>query len=74
MAEKVKGIFKTTVFVIVASVVLIILGLIYFMIFLWIVKTGSSLLGLTGLDANWAVLAAAILTFASIVGSAIESR
>jgi len=29
MAEKIKGIFKTTVFVIVASVVLIILGLIY---------------------------------------------
>jgi hypothetical protein len=74
MAEKVKGIVKTTLFVVVASVVFIILGLIFFMIFLWIVKTGASLLELEGLEANWAVFAAAILTFASILGSAVESR
>ena len=74
MAEKVKGIIRTTLFVLVASAVFIILGLIFFMIFLWIVKTGASAVGLEGLEANWAVLAAAILTFASIVSSAIESR
>jgi len=48
-------------FALVAAVVFIILGLIFFMIFLWIVKTGADLLDLEGLEANWAVFAAAIL-------------
>jgi len=74
MAEKTKEIIKITLFVIVASVVLIILGLIYFILFLWIVNTGSSLLGLEGLEANWAVFAAAILSSATILGAAVESR
>ena len=43
------------------------------MIYLWIVHTGASLLGLTRLDANWAVFAAAILAAATILGAAIES-
>ena len=74
MAEKVKGIVGTTLFALVAAVVFIILGLIFFMIFLWIVKTGASLLDLEGLEANWAVLAAAILSSATVLGAAIESR
>ena len=74
MAEKVKSIVRTTVFVLVASVVFIILGLVYFMIFLWIVNTGASLLKLEGLETNWAVFAAAMLTFGSILASAIEVR
>jgi len=73
MAEKVKGIVRTTVFAILAAVIFIILGLIFFMVFLWIVKTGASLVGLEGLDANWAVFAAAILSAATVIGAAIES-
>ena len=74
MAVKVKGIVRTTLFVLLASVVFIALGLIFFMIFLWIVKTGADLLDLEGLDANWAVFAAAILSSATVLGAAIESR
>lgn len=74
MAEKVKGIVGTTLFALVAAVMFIILGLIFFMVFLWIVKTGASLLDLEGLEANWAVFAAAILASATVLGAAIESR
>ena len=74
MAQKVKGIVRTTLFALVASVVFIILGLIFFMIFLWIVKTGADLLDLEGLNANWAVFAAAILASTTVLGAAIESR
>jgi len=74
MAAKVKGIVRTTLFAILAAAVFIILGLIFFMIFLWIVKTGADLLDLEGLNANWAVFAAAILASATIIGAAIESR
>ena len=74
MAAKVRGIVRTTLFSILAATVFIILGLIFFMIFLWIVKTGADLLDLEGLDANWAVFAAAILSAATVLGAAIESR
>lgn len=74
LAEKVKGIVGTTLFALVAAVMFIILGLIFFMVFLWIVKTGASLLDLKGLEANWAVFAAAILSSATVLGAAIESR
>ena len=74
MAAKVKGIVRTTLFALVAAVVFIILGLIFFMVFLWIVKTGADLLDLGELDANWAVFAAAILASATVLGAAIESR
>jgi len=74
MAEKVKGIVGTTLFALVAAVMFILLGLIFFMVFLWIVKTGASLLDLEGLEANWAVFAAAILSSATVLGAAIESR
>ena len=73
MATKVKGIFKTTMFALLAAAVFIILGLVFFMFYLWIVKTGASLVGLEGLEANWAVFAAAILSAATIIGAAIES-
>lgn len=52
---------------IVASVILILLGLVYFMVNLWIVKFGSQLLGYSP-DSNWAVLTAALLTIAGLVG------
>ena len=73
MAAKVKGVLSTTLFAILSAVIFIVLGLVFFMIYLWIVSTGSSLLGLTGLDANWAVFAAAILSAATVIGAAIES-
>lgn len=59
--------------VIVMSVLLILLGLIYFMVNLAIVKYGSAFLGFFP-DSNWAVFSAALLTIAGLVGSAAKRR
>jgi len=62
---------KAIGFTIVASALLIILGLVYFMINLWIVKVGSGLLGFAP-TSDWAILAAALLTVGGVVGSTIK--
>jgi hypothetical protein len=72
LAEKTKGIFSKILHVLLASIITIILGLIFFMIFLWIVKTGSSLLGLGEPTADGAITAASILALATIVSAAIS--
>ncbi|MBW3017129.1 hypothetical protein KY316_02055 [Candidatus Woesearchaeota archaeon] len=56
-----------------ASALLIIIGLIYFIVTLWIVKFGSGLLDLSP-DTNWIVLSAAIISAGSMVGSAMQRR
>ena len=55
----------------VASVILIAIGLIYFIVALWIVKVGSGLLGYT-LDGNWAVLSASLISVGSMLGSSLK--
>ncbi len=74
MAEKAKGIVSTIVHVLLASIVTIILGLVFFMVFLWIVKTGAALVGLGEPTAEAAIIAAAILSFATTVSAAISGR
>lgn len=56
----------------VASVLLIILGIIYFGVTLLVIKIASDVFFGPGLQANWAVLAAAILAFGAILAGAIE--
>ncbi|NIQ04562.1 MAG: hypothetical protein GWO20_02165 [Candidatus Korarchaeota archaeon] len=55
----------------VATVLLIILGIIYFGITLYIVKIASNLFFGKGLEANWAVLSAALLTFGALLAGAL---
>lgn len=55
-----------------ASLLLILLGIAYYMITIFIIKTGASWAGYTNLDAGTAVLTAGIVTAAAIVGSAIQ--
>ena len=50
------------------SLVLIAIGLVYFMVTLWTVKTGAAFLGLTP-DANWTVFSASIIAAATVLGS-----
>jgi len=57
--------------IIIASVLMIILGLIYFMLNLWIVTTGANLLGITP---EMPVLSAVLLTLAGILASALSQR
>lgn len=57
---------------VVASIFLIIVGIIYFGFTLLIIKTASNVFFGPGLQANWAVLAAALLAFGAILAGAIE--
>ncbi len=56
---------------IVASVVLILLGIVYFMLTTWVIKIGAYLAGLT-VGGDMVVLTAGIITAAAIIGSAIQ--
>ncbi|NIQ07942.1 MAG: hypothetical protein GWO20_20165 [Candidatus Korarchaeota archaeon] len=62
---------ETLVVTFVATVLLIILGIIYFGITLYIVKVASNLFFGKGLEANWAVLSAALLTFGALLAGAL---
>lgn len=68
----VKESLESTLLVIVASLLLIIVTIIYFGITLWVVKVGSNLFFGPGLDANFAVLAASILSASGVLGGAFK--
>jgi len=53
------------------SILLIVVGLIYFIITLWMVTTGSKLLNLSP-SADFIVLAASLISIGSIIGSAFK--
>ena len=57
---------------IVASIVLILLGIIYYMITIFVIKTGAAWAGYNGLQGNMVVLTAGIVTAAAMIGSAIQ--
>lgn len=57
---------------IVASIVLILLGIVYFMITIWMIKMGASWAGYTNVEGNMVVLTAGIVTAAAMIGSAIQ--
>lgn len=70
-SDKMLETFGNLVSILIASVLLIILGLVYFMINLWIVTTGAGMLGVTP---EMPVLSAVLLTFAGIVASALSQK
>lgn len=57
-----------------SSLLLIVLGLLYFIFTLWIVKVGSKFVGYPNLNDNWAVLSASIIAVGSIIGSALQRK
>ena len=57
---------------IIASLILIAMGIIYFIATLWIIKFSSNLLGYSP-DSNWVVLSAAIIVVGVMIGSAIKN-
>lgn len=68
MKEEVMGFLM----VIAGTIMLIILGIIYFAITLLIIKVAVDFIFETGaLDANWGALAAALLTMASMLGGSM---
>ncbi|MFH1642253.1 MAG: hypothetical protein ABIC04_05105 [Nanoarchaeota archaeon] len=57
---------------VVASLVLIFLGIIYFMLTIWIIKMGAAWAGYQAIDGSMVVLTAGIVTAAAMIGSAIQ--
>ncbi|HIH09952.1 MAG TPA: hypothetical protein HA254_04765 [Candidatus Diapherotrites archaeon] len=58
---------------VVSSVILIILGIIYFAVSLLIIKVASDLVGFSALSPDTAILSAAILSAASLIASKSKS-
>lgn len=58
----------------IASIVLVVLGIVYFGVILWVIKIASATFFGTGLEANSAVLAAALLSTGAIVAGALEKK
>lgn len=54
--------------IVVTSAVMVLLGLVFFLINLWIIKESARLLGFATLTADMAVISAAILSAAGVVG------
>jgi hypothetical protein len=57
---------------VVTSAILILLGIVYFMITIWMIKIGAGWAGFKGIEGSWVVLTSGIVTAAAIIGSAIQ--
>ncbi len=67
-----EGLFENLIVTVIASLLLIAMGVIYFIATLLIVKFSSGLMGYTP-DANWVVLSSAVIVAGIMVGSAIKN-
>jgi len=57
---------------VIASLLLIAMGIVYYIATLWVIKFSSALLGYSP-DANWVVLSAALIVVGIMIGSAIKN-
>ena len=58
----------------VATIMMVILGLIYFFLTLLIVKVASDVLFDDALSANWGAVSAALVTAAVVISGALEKK
>ncbi len=72
MSSIISGI-KSLVIALVASIMLIILAIIYFALTLFVVRFGAEFVDYS-VDGNWAVLTAGLITLGVIIGAALERR
>ncbi|HZX19391.1 MAG TPA: hypothetical protein VFF13_00060 [archaeon] len=63
------GLGATLSIIIISSVILIILGVVYFAVSLFIIKLSAGLVGYGNVSSDLAVLSAAILSAASLIAS-----
>lgn len=66
------GLVENMIVTVVASLILVAMGIIYFISTLIIVRFSSGLMGYTP-DANWVVLSSAIIVVGIMIGSAIKN-
>ncbi|HDQ16498.1 MAG TPA: hypothetical protein ENN45_05520 [Bacteroidetes bacterium] len=68
MALKILGaIIQNVALLIISAIVLVLLGLVFYLIDLWIIKFAADVLNLT-VSGDWLVLSAAILSAAAMIG------
>ena len=67
-----EGLIENLLVTIIASLILIIMGMIYFIVTLLLVKFSSGLMG-SSPEANWVVLSAAVIVAGIMIGSAIKN-
>lgn len=72
--EKIASGFKFVMVSLVASIVMLILGIIYFGIMLWVIKVATTVFFGAGLSADWAVFSAALLATGAILAGALEKK
>jgi len=66
------GLVESLIITVVASLILIAMGLIYLILSLWIVKFSSGLMGLTP-DSNYVIISASVIVSGIMIGSAIKN-
>ena len=57
------------IMLIISTIILVIFGLIFYMVNLWIIKVAADILEVTYLTGDMVILSAAILTAAAMIGS-----
>ena len=67
-----EGLFESLIVTVIASLLLVAMGVIYFIATLLIVRFSSALVGYSP-DANWVVLSSAVIVVGIMVGSAIKN-
>lgn len=65
--------FEAVLVTLAAAIVLIIVGVIFFGVTLWIINVASGLFFGAGLEANWAVLSASLLSVGALIAGALSS-
>ena len=68
-----EGILENLFVTVIASLLLIVMGVIYFIATLVIVRFSTGLMGYSP-DANWVVLSSAVIVVGIMIGSAIKNR
>lgn len=58
----------------VASMVMLFLGIVYFGIMIWVIKAATTVFFGAGLSADWAVMAAALISTGAILAGALEKK
>jgi len=66
-----EGLFENLIVTVIASLILVVMGVVYFIATLLIVKFSSGLIGYSP-DANWVVLSSAVIVAGIMIGSAIK--
>jgi hypothetical protein len=59
-------------FTVLSALLFIVMGIVFFLVNVWIIKAGAGIAGYKTLDGNWVIITAGILSAASILASAIR--